>query len=131
MCGEFSARVWNDSPFSPSTPQLFHTRMEPLHALLERGVLAHHLPDPLEAVDYGRMVTASKGRSDLHELHAEELSHQVHRHLTRDSKCLGACFRAQALGGNAPFARNGVLDDLGREGGTGATSAFGAAQLVT
>ena len=79
--------------------------------------------DALEAVDDGRVIAAAERRSDLDELHPEQLAHQVHRDLSRDGEILRARLGAQPFVGDAPLLRHGLLDREGVERRTAGRSA--------
>src|SRR5690242_7041617 len=110
--GKNAASLWTSVGFSPLAAQLFQRRMEPLHALSETWIFSDHLAAALEAVNDGGVITAAKGGSNFHELHSEQLSHEIHRDLARYRESFRSRLGSQTFGGDAPFTSDSVLNRL-------------------
>ncbi len=76
------------------------------------------------------MVAAAKGVADFHELHAEQIPDEMHRHLARNRQVLRPSLCTKALGRDAPFLGDHLLDDLHRECDRGLLATFGRLKLV-
>src|SRR5690606_26112404 len=68
------------------------------------------LGDAIERMDDGRVVATAERLADLDELESEDLAREVHRDLPRDGEVLRARLRLQPVDGDAPFARDALLD---------------------
>src|SRR5258708_30693455 len=111
--------VHSSAPWSKRfklSPQLANT-------LCKRGVLSRHSSDPVQTVDNRRMIPPSKCSANFHELHAEELAHEMHRNLPGCRESLCARLRAEPLRRYTPFPRNAHLNCLrGKAGERGRIS---------
>src|SRR5579883_2471698 len=92
--------------------QLFQPRAQVSHTLGEHRVGGDLGGDAVEAVDDGRVIAAAERVADLHQLNAEQLAAEEHRDLSRRRECLGAGLGLEPVRGDAPLARDRILDRL-------------------